>query len=72
MGKIIDISGQTFGYLTALEPTRIKGRFAWHCRCECGAEVDVDSNNLRSGKVKSCGCQRKKLIGQKLKKDLTG
>jgi hypothetical protein len=51
MGKIIDITNQTFGYLTALYPTHLNGRFAWHCRCVCGKEVDVDSGNLRHGKT---------------------
>lgn len=72
MGKIIDITGQRFGYLTVLYPSRINGRFAWHCKCDCGKEIDVDSNNLRKGKVKSCGCQTSKLISEKLIKDLTG
>lgn len=72
MGKVIDITGQTFGFLTALYPTRINGRFAWHCKCECGAEIDVDSNNLRNGKTKSCGCKKSALISQKVSKDLTG
>ena len=71
MGKIIDITNQTFGFLTALYPTRINGRFAWHCKCECGKEIDVNSNNLRSGKVKSCGCKKKEIISQKVTKDLT-
>lgn len=72
MGKVIDITGQTFGFLTVLYPTRKNGRFAWHCQCECGAEVDVDSNNLRTGKTQSCGCKKKALISQKVSKDLTG
>lgn len=72
MGKIIDISGQTFGFLTAQYPTRVNGRFGWHCKCVCGKEIDVDSNNLRTGKTKSCGCQRKKLVSQSNTKDLTG
>ena len=72
MGKVIDITGQTFGFLTVLYPTRKNGRFAWHCQCECGAEVDVDSNNLRTGKTQSCGCKKKTLISQKVSKDLTG
>lgn len=72
MGKIIDITNQTFGYLTALYPTRINGRFAWHCRCVCGKELDVDSNSLRYGKTKSCGCKHAELISQANIKDKTG
>ena len=72
MGKMIDVSGQQFDFLTALYPTRKNKRLAWHCQCICGAEVDVDSNNLRNHKVKSCGCQRSNLISKKVMKDKTG
>lgn len=54
MGK--DLTGETFGWLTVLYPTRKSNRKAWHCRCKCGNEVDVITNNLTSGHTKSCGC----------------
>ena len=72
MGKLIDIRGQKFGKLTAIEPTRKNGRAAWKCICDCGKEVVVDSGNLRNGKTKSCGCAKSEFISQKVKKDLTG
>ena len=72
MGKIIDITNQKFGYLTALYPTRKNGRFAWHCKCECGNEKDIESSALRAGKIKSCGCKTASMIGEKTTKDLTG
>lgn len=72
MGKIIDITGQKFGYLTALYPTRVKGRFGWHCKCECGQEVDIESNNLRQGKIQSCGCKKNKIISEKIAKNIVG
>lgn len=72
LGKVIDITGQTFGYLTALYPIRVLGRYGWHCKCICGNELDVESNNLRKGRTKSCGCMRKKLVGKSNTKDKTG
>lgn len=72
MGKIIDITGQQFGFLTAIEPTRVNGRFGWKCECVCGKNIAVESNNLRTGKTKSCGCQTQSLISSAIKKDLTG
>ena len=72
MGKIIDITNQKFGFLTALYPTKLNNRFAWHCKCDCGKEIDVDSNNLRTGKTKSCGCKTKELISKKMSKNLVG
>jgi hypothetical protein len=57
-GNMRDLTGQTFGRLTALEatPERRNGNVGWACRCECGKVVVVASGNLRSGNTKSCGC----------------
>lgn len=34
----------------------------WLCRCNCGNETIVSSNNLRRGLTKSCGCLRKERV----------
>ena len=34
----------------------------WHCICDCGNEVDIRSQDLRSGKTQSCGCLHKDII----------
>jgi hypothetical protein len=26
------------------------------CRCDCGREIEVSNNNLRTGSTRSCGC----------------
>lgn len=57
-----DITGQHFGRLTALHPTgetNAQGRRIWHCRCECGNEVDVTYNELLYTPRQSCGCQKR-------------
>jgi len=61
MPKFIDMAGQKFGRLTAI--TRGKRltsggnmRITWLCRCDCGKESVVDSQLLRTGNTKSCGC----------------
>lgn len=53
-----NLRGQRFGHLTALEPTarRSRGCVVWRCRCDCGAEVEVDSRRLKPGAQLSCGC----------------
>jgi hypothetical protein len=54
-----DLAGQTFGLLTALEPTadRYHGDVVWLCRCTCGRVVRASSWNLRAHVKHSCGCQ---------------
>lgn len=56
MPKFIDITGQTFGRLTALHCVEKLPRTLWRCRCECGQEVTVARGDLRSGRTRSCGC----------------
>ena len=34
------------------------GNARWNCRCACGSAVVRTGNDLRTGKTKSCGCQR--------------
>ena len=50
--------GKKFGKLTVIEDAGRSPRryILWKCRCECGNETIVTSNNLRSGNTKSCGC----------------
>ena len=76
MGKLIDLTGQTFYSLTVLERVENQGKkVMWKCKCECGKETVVCGTYLRNGHTKSCGCRRAK-VAQKLGKnnilDLTG
>lgn len=55
-----DLTGQRFGMLTVVSYAREdKGFHIWHCRCDCGNEVDVRQSNLQSGGTTSCGCARR-------------
>lgn len=63
--KKLNLKGQKFGRLTALaeimnrrEPSN--GCIRWACKCDCGHYHVVNSNNLRSGAVKSCGCSKRR------------
>lgn len=53
-----DITGMRFGKLVAIAPVDPfqKGDVIWHCRCDCGGEIDAPLPQLRSGYRKSCGC----------------
>jgi len=46
-----DLIGQRFGRLTALRATgeRRSRQVVWHCRCDCGREVDVMTSSLTMG-----------------------
>ena len=88
MAKAIDLTGKTFSKLTVISKDiernnqlkkerslglRTNAPTHWICRCECGNEVSVASQRLRSGKTTSCGCNYKKydfenkdMIGKKI------
>lgn len=55
---IVNIAGQVFGRLTAIERAGSdrSGFAAWRCQCECGAVVVVSGHHLRRGGTRSCGC----------------
>ena len=58
-----DVTGQKFAMLTALHPTGERSRngsIIWHCRCDCGNEVDLSLERLKYSTVVSCGCMREK------------
>lgn len=61
MGRAIDITGQGFGRLVALLMTghSQSGNALWLCQCDCGNQIVTDSNHLRHGLVRSCGCLRR-------------
>ena len=69
--NIKDLSGQVFGLLTAIEPIekRERGAVVWKCKCQCGNEIDIASNLLKTGAKYSCGCYRREHYETK---DLTG
>ncbi|MBO7727891.1 MAG: hypothetical protein J6S50_05160 [Oscillospiraceae bacterium] len=57
MRKAIDLTGQRFGRLTALERAENKNcKATWRCLCDCGNETTVRADSLISGDTQSCGC----------------
>ena len=70
MGKPIDITGKKFGKLTVLGVHHLGKRNTryWLCKCECGKETVQISANLKSGRIKSCGCQRYIELSERNKK----
>jgi len=60
--KYKDITGQRFGKLTVLSPTkeRRSGNVVWKCRCDCGNLYYQSGRNLVRGFSKHCGCEKKR------------
>jgi len=57
----IDITGKKFGRLTAISATDQRdhsGSVVWHCRCDCGNELEVSYNILMYTHNQSCGCRK--------------
>lgn len=64
-GKIVylkeDLSGNYYEELKVLNfEELINHRSYWKCKCSCGKEIIVSSDNLKSGNTTSCGCKRSK------------
>lgn len=57
MSKFVDLTGQKFNHLT---PIKYLGEMKWLCRCDCGNETIVRTQNLKRNISKSCGCLAKK------------
>lgn len=55
---IEDLTGQRFGFLTALRPysqRAANGKLCWICRCRCGTEVAYPAVELKRRSVSTCG-----------------
>lgn len=61
MKPMEDMIGLVFGRLTVVARARNtkRGGAQWLCRCECGQEKINSRQNLKAGRVRSCGCLRK-------------
>ena len=72
--SVKNLIGQKFGKLTVLYragPSNNR-EVIWHCKCDCGKEIDVVAHSLTTGNTKSCGCLNKQLASERALIDLTG
>lgn len=57
-----DLTGSRFCKLLVIgrdiEKEERFGGIHWYCKCDCGSFKSVITNDLKSGKVKSCGCMK--------------
>ena len=60
--QILDLTGQKFGKLTAVEFTDKLSNdtsYLWKCQCECGNTIECSVEALKSNKIISCGCEKR-------------
>ena len=75
--SVANLAGQRFGHLTVLVETPgfryENGQHirVWHCRCDCGNELDVRQDYLKKGQ-KSCGCGLGSIKRKGKYSDITG
>ena len=72
--KKIDLTGDIYGRLTVITDDGSRsntGRVLWLCECSCGNKVHVQSQNLKNGRTKSCGCLNEEKKRERFK-DLAG
>lgn len=67
--RLIDMTGQSLGYLTIQSfAYRKAGQSYWNCMCRCGGLKSIRRSHLLSAAIQSCGCistnQRHELKGR--------
>ncbi len=67
----VNLLGQQIGILEVIQDLGVrpigsknKLRRYWLCQCKCGNKKEVEHSHLRSGNIKSCGCEQYKKGGE--------
>lgn len=60
MSHLIDMRNKRFGRLVVVNRAENSkaGQARWFCVCDCGGTNTVKGQDLRNGKVRSCGCYK--------------
>jgi len=62
----MELTGKKFNRLTVIKPVWVKKQKRWECICECGNIKSILTTDLKSGKVKSCGCYNKEMAKKRM------
>lgn len=63
MPKALDITGEKYNKLTAVEYSHTKGKERiWKFLCDCGNECFTAIGKVRFGTTRSCGCLKKEAL----------
>lgn len=58
-----NLINQVFNYFTVIDgPIKKNKKIYWQCKCQCGTEKIIRSDELKSGRTKSCGCYKKSVM----------
>jgi hypothetical protein len=70
MPPSVDILGQKFGFLTAINKTeeRRHGCIVWEFLCDCGKVTFVPAKSVKCGNTRSCGCENGRTASTKEEK----
>jgi hypothetical protein len=71
MCREIDV-GERFGRLVVIYRVPGSNPIKYHCKCDCGKEVDIVKYGLLKGDTRSCGCLKSELLRKRASKDLVG
>jgi len=64
--RLQDLAGKTFNELTVIKRVANRGnQTMWECLCSCGNTKNVPAFDIKSGKIKDCGCVYLKRIDEK-------
>lgn len=60
MSKVLDLTNQRFGKLTAIRVVGSDKNYnkIWECKCDCGNTCTALAKALKNGHTRSCGCSR--------------
>lgn len=63
MGKRLEIKGEKWGRLTAVEEVgKDKGTYVWLFSCDCGGTKIAIPAVVKNGNTSSCGCMKKEAL----------
>lgn len=71
MREKLNLKAKRFGKLVAIDYaySNKNKNYVWRCVCDCGNETFVNSQRLKSGKTKSCGCLKSIITSERNKQN---
>lgn len=62
----MNLTGKRFTRLLVIKPAKSHdNQKRWHCKCDCGNQVEVEQGHLRKGDTRSCSCLQRELLSKR-------